>query len=326
MKKLVLFFLFLSPLLVSGQVEDLTKDLPFFTGQMDKYQRWLDRSGLGDLLEVEDIKVEPERLSLYLSFPFEDIDSVMTAWESLKDGFEANSPLTLEQALFYKLIHFMEIRQSMADVQIFDTYNLKNEPLFMRAIYFEDGEVKVEESNPRAEKREVAIRAVSFRDMKEPSVEAVQERYPRDQVFELIYDYAQERFCRRCYEDTNCSGRQPHIRLLEQSTVMRFEVTDLCREVLTDAANPTLCRILDGIGYDCNWVRREKLEFTFTYTPDDEGFLLGVEIDGKYGSGRYDQVPRGGYYSMEVDFDDYLEDYADTLSTTLKRLIIYGRP
>ena len=313
MKKIVLFFLFLSPLLVSGQVEDLTKDLPFFTGQMDNYQRWLDQSGLGDLLEVEDIKVEPEHLSLYLSFPFEDIDAVMTAWESLKDGFESNSPLTLEQALFYKLIHFMEIRQSMADVQIYDTYNLKNEPLFMRAIYFAEGQVKVERSSPRSKTRHIVLKP-DPNGGKSASVMAFQQACSQAVLFEQVLAYAEAR-----YEASPCKGTTPTVTVLESENVLRFEVTNLCREVLIDEAQPTLCSVLQTFGYPCDWAKRELLTFTVACRPINEGVELSIEIDGKYGSGLYERVRRGAYLSMELDFDDYLERYADTFRESLKR-------
>jgi len=326
MKNVLLISLFLIPVMAFGQVEDLTKDLPFFTQQMDNYQRWLNQSGLGELLKVEDINVEKDRLSLYLSFPFEDIDSVMTAWGALKEGYEVNSLITLEQALFYKMIHFMEVRQAMADVQIFDTYDLKKEPLFMRAIYFEDDSVQVEENNPKSEIREVKIQAVSFENKKDASLEEIQKTYSKEWVFDIVYSYAEERFCESCYENTNCSDRIPEIRVLEQNDVLRFEVTDLCREVIVDARNTPICRILNLVGRDCNWVKREKLEFIFTYTPNNEGFLLGVEIDGKYGSGRYDKVPRGGYYSMDIDYDGYLKDYADVFSNQLKQILTSKRP
>lgn len=139
----------------TAQVEGLVKDAGFFNQQKDTYQRWLDHSGLGEVLHVEELKVEEERLSLYLGFPYSDIDSIVRAWEALKREFEMESPLSLEQQLFYKAVNLMEVRQSLVDVQVYDTYDLRREPLFFRGIYFDEGRVKVEESNPRAKIREV---------------------------------------------------------------------------------------------------------------------------------------------------------------------------
>ena len=117
MKKLLLSLLLLSLLhhSTSAQIEDLTKDSEFFQKQAQLYQRWLDHSGLGKLLKVHTIEVKPQELSLYLAFPFEDIDSVATAWKLLKTSYDRAHPVTLEQELFYKLVNLMEVRQSLAD-------------------------------------------------------------------------------------------------------------------------------------------------------------------------------------------------------------------
>ncbi len=139
----IVFFLCFVSVPVNAQIEDLTKDSEFFEKQKLEYQRWLDHSGLGSILQVHAIEVKPQQLSLYLAFPYEDIDSIMVAWRELKTAFEKEQALTLEQELFYKMVHLMEVRQSLANVQIYDTYDLRKEPLFSRAIYFENDSVKV---------------------------------------------------------------------------------------------------------------------------------------------------------------------------------------
>lgn len=58
---------------------------------------------------------------------------------------------------------------------------------------------------------------------------------------------------------------------------LRFDVSDLCREVIKDAQNPTICRWLKRLGYNCNWTARELPSFTFVYLPANDGlaFLVG---------------------------------------------------
>lgn len=114
--------------------------------------------------------------------------------------------------------------------------------------------------------------------------------------------------------------------MLESGDVLRFEITDLCREVLIDEANPLLCQILRTFGNDCNFVKRELLTFTIAHRTTAAGFNLHLEIDGKYGSGFYENVRRGGYLNMEIDFDDYLERYADQIKEEFKRVLINGKP
>jgi hypothetical protein len=304
-----------SPLAVQGQIEDLTRDMDFFQNQKAAYQRWLDHAGLGATLRVYELDVKPQRISLYLAFAYQDIDSVIVAWTQLKAAFEKTRPLSLEQELFYKMTQMMEVRQSLADVQIYDTYDLRKEPLFSRAIYFEDGRVQVQESNPKSKIREIAIRPASFAKMKKMTQENIRQEYDRKAVYDKIYEYAQKR-----YEKKVCEQRYPKVLLLESDESLRFEVEDLCREVLTHEANPALCGILSAIGYDCNWVKRELLTFTIVYKESSDGFRLSIEIDGKYGSGFYSNVRRGGYLNMEIDFDSYLERYADKFKEEIKRL------
>lgn len=299
-----------------GQTEDLRQDADFFRQQTATYQRWLDHSGLGQYLRVYDVKVEAAELSLYLAFPFSDVDSVQTAWEVLKTQFEASAAITIEQQLFYKAQAIMEVRQSNISVQIYDTYDLRSEPLFMRAIYFGNGQVQTAESNPKSKRRTINMQPAKVGSGKDNATAAFKEKYTREHVYECLLQYAKTRF-----ERTTCDGRNPRVRMLENDDNLRFEVSDLCREVLTDEANPTLCAILSNFGYDCNWVKRELLVFTVTYEDTTTGFRLVMEIDGKYGSGFYTSVRRGGYLSMEIDFDEYLENYASEMGTELRRVL-----
>ncbi|MCB9274807.1 MAG: hypothetical protein H6564_12260 [Lewinellaceae bacterium] len=305
---------------LNAQADNLRQDSTFFNQQKTIYQRWLNQSGLGPMLQVEGLSIKEDRISLYLSFPSSDINFVVRSWESLKQNFEAERPITLEQQLFYKMISLMEVRQSMADVQIYDTYDLRREPLFFRGIYFEDGQVKVEENNPKSKIEEVPIFPANLRGMKDMSEAEIREAFSREAVYEKVLEYARGR-----YGKAKCEQRYPMVRVLENGAVLRFEVEDLCREVLTDEANPLLARILNSCcGLNYNWVKRELLNFIITYRefPDGKGFILTIEIDGKYGSGIYDKVRRGGYLSMEVDFDDYLERYADSFKEAIRKAIL----
>ena len=309
----------MQPAALWGQGEDLTQDRVFFEAQGKTYQRWLDHSGLGQYLQVRYVEVKPEQLSLFLSFPFQDLDSIRQAWYSLKTAFEAESPLTLEQQLFYKCAALMEVRQSLVDVRIFSTYDLREEPLFARAIYFDAalGRVEVESSDPMDVRRTIELNPRPVNGGKTPSVADFQRQYTRERVYRCLYSHLRTRYERRVYDD-----RHPTVTLLENEEVLRFEVVDLQREVLTDAANPLLCELLRGLGYDCNWVKRERLVFTIAHEPTPTGFRLVITLDGKYGSGFYKSVSRGGYLSMEVDFDDYLQHYADRLRTELREVLL----
>lgn len=310
-------FVLLSFSTTLAQVEDLTKDTPFFKEQSKLYQRWLDHTGLGKVIKVYDVEVEADELSLFLAFHKEESNYVTNVWEQLKATFDRQNPLSLEQQLFYKMCHIMEIRHSVGNVQLYDTYNLKVEPCFFRGIYFDEKKVKVEESSCRSEIVDLNLRPPTLRSNDKNTVMEFQQILSKEVVYQKILQFAQKK-----YTQTECIDRYPEIKTLDTDEVLHFEVLDLCREVLIDEAQPTLCTILQTFGYDCNWVRREKLDFIIKYEPSSSGIKLNIEIDGKYGSGVYSRVRRGGYINMEIDFDEYLERYAKEFKEELKRFLL----
>jgi hypothetical protein len=319
---LAIFVLGIVPSALSAQSADLSRDVDFFRQQEKVYQRWLDQSGLGRVLKVHTTEVDQNKLSLYLAFRYQDLDSIQAGWESLKTAFEVTRPVSLERELFGKMLHFMQVPQEQALVQLYNTYDVTKPELFFRGIYFDAGEgtVKVSENGPKAE-RILKLSPANLGGMKKVSAERFKATYDKATVFRSILSYLEKR-----YNEDNCANREPKLTLLEEDEVLRFEVTDLCREVLTNAANPLLCELMNNLGRPCNWVRREKLDFVIAYRPLPEGFELSMQVEGSYGSGRFSEVPRGGYYSMEMEFKPYLENYADRIKTTLARVILYGKP
>lgn len=94
------------PLFLVAQQDDLTQEKAFFDEQAESYNGWLQSAGLGSLLSVKEVKVEANALSIYLTFPTEELNFAVNAWKTLKANFEAEEPLTLEQQLFYKALRF----------------------------------------------------------------------------------------------------------------------------------------------------------------------------------------------------------------------------
>lgn len=296
--------------------QDLRDDAAFFEKQAKIYQKWLDNAGLGQYLRYRELDVQERKVDLFLEFKnTTDIDLVMNQWGTLKSRFEANSALTLEQQLFYKATGLLEVRQGAVTVQLYDTYDLRQEPLFMRAIYFDDGKVQTEESNPKSKIDKISLNPGLVSGGKELSIAEFQEKYDRAAVYDCIVAYAKNRF-----EQTDCSERSPEVRVLENDVNLRFEVTDLCKEVLREESS-TICGWLRNLGYDCNWAKRELLTFTIVHEETLDGIRVTVELDGKIGSGFYANVSRGGYVSMEVDRDTELENYADELALKIRAML-----
>lgn len=299
-----------------SQSENLRTDLPYFKKQSTTYQRWLDKSGIGQYLFVRELDVRDTYMSVFLEFKFSDTDSIIIAYEKLKAVFEVASPLSLEQQLFYKATNIFQVHQTSIMVEIYDTYKNSDPPLFERIIFFDEGKVQVFSSNPRSKKKDIFLEPIPANDGKQPSVEAFKKKYSKRFVFEAILNFASQQLFQN-----KCIDRTPQMDTLEYKENLRFTVRNLCREVLTDESEGTLCKVLSFIKLPCNWAKREFLTFVFTYEPTDKGYQIQLLIDGKYGSGIYGTVNRQEYLDMEIDFDTYLTDYADIISTKFSRFL-----
>lgn len=317
--KRTLFSLLLLTLLCTSvraqRTQDLRQDEAFFQEQARIYQKWLDKAGLSQYFRFRELDVQEKRLDLYLEFRSDNLDLIINQWNTAKEQFEDASALTLEQQLFYKATSLMEVRQGSVSVQLYDTYDLRKTPLFSRAIYFDEGSVRVEESNPKSKIDKINLIPAAISGGKEVSVADFRKQYNKAFVFSCIANFAKKRFGKDV-----CIDRKPEVRILEDQDVLRFEVLDLCKEVLKDE-NSTICGWLQTLGYNCNWAKRELLTFIITHENTVDGIRITVELDGKVGSGFYANVGRGGYVSMEVDRDTELENYADALAIEIRKML-----
>lgn len=316
----MLLFMVCIPFYLCAQKANLTTDEAFFDAQTSVYQQWLDNAGFGEILSVRELEIEEDNIVLFLEFPTENLDTIYSYWNTIKTKFERDNPITFEEQLFYKMTSIMDVAPEEGAIAIFDTYDLKKEEVFLRGIYFENGKVAVEYNNPKDARREVhfAPGKLGIKD-KEVNVAFFTQHYSKEKVYEKIYSFSKKHF-----EQKKCEQRYPEVRLLEKDENLHIEVIDLCREVLTDAANPILAQALNWMGGNYNWVKREKLNILITYEEEEDGFTLHINIDGRYGSGIYSSVGRSGYYSMEINFDEYLQDYADQFKEKIRQHIIHG--
>ena len=305
---LILTFLCTS---VRAQKGNLIPDTLFFQQQAQTYQRWLDHAGMGQYLQFRELDVQEKELAIYLEFKSNDLDIIINSWRAMKGNFEASAAITLEQQLFYKATALMEVRPSALSVQLYDTYDLRKEPLFARAIYFDEGRVKVEESNPKSAIKPITITPKSITTGKQLSVAELKTVFSERKVYDCILAYAHATFV-----NAGLDGVLPEVQVLEDEENLLFKVVNLRREVLPTNMVIDLCQGL-GLRDDC--ARREVLTFLFTYETTADGIRIKGDIDGKYGSGVYANVPRGSYLSMEIDFDNQLGEYIKKMTYNVKK-------
>lgn len=307
----IFFFVVLTNLIAHGQ--GLIIDKTIFEREVHTYQQWLDHSGIGKTLKVHAIQVEEDVLSLFLAFHTDNSNECWAYWNQLKVDFATKKSISLEQKLFYKLVTIMDIQQTEANVQIYDTYDLSKEPCFVQEIKFNEGSktVIVEESGCRYHAETLVVKPNKLEGLN-PSSEATSTKLlAKEKVFDRIIEWAKQK-----YETALCEGRTPKVNILENNEVLRFKVEDLCLEVLQDQKNPILCWMIDKVCY-----KRERLTYTFSYTKESEIIKLNIEIDGRYGSGFYDKVGRAGYHLMDNDYLEELVEYTQERREELRSVL-----
>ena len=292
----------------------LLNDSTFFKAQAAQYQIWLQQSGMGQLLRLEDIVITSNAVNIVLVSNLDSPLNFWPYWKKWSADFKRKNQITLEQKLFYKLHHFLEVEQRQVLLNIYD-----QRPKFCHRIMvaFTDGKVVSRKQSCRVKERDIEVSPSSFYDKNPITYEAIQKKYNKRAVYNTIINYSKKK-----YEKSKCELRYPKVSILEQEDILRFIITDLCKEVLKDEGDPWICRVLKRFGHQCNWIKREKLEFMITYQTTNDGIKIGVQIDGKYGSGYYEHVKRGGYHLMDNDFDEYLEEYADQMKNEFKKAIL----
>ena len=293
--------------------EDLRESASFFEQQAVIYKNWLKHSGLTQVLAVDQIKVESRNIRLLMTFNDQKVEVPVVAWTHLKEDYEKDNPLKLEEFLFFRMVHIMEVCDDQAILEIF---NKSQNATFYSEIYMKNGELRIESSILKSVKKNIAIDKIDFIRNKTYSRVRIDTLLPKDKVFDNIINYSKKKFgIKKCWD------RVAKVTVMERKRLLRLEVKDLCREVLTDEANPLLAQILGKMGYDAQWAKREMLNIIIIYSGSESAVNLFLEIQGKYGSGFY--KPRlSGYIDMEPEFSEYINRFTDLFAEEIRLELI----
>lgn len=317
------FILFLTCQSLLFSQEYLATDYVFFQKKAKLYQRWLDAKGIGEVLNVDKIEMKKNgmELELFLSLKTTDPDSAAALWRGLEQKvISTNRDKKIGEVLYHTFTRLMEIPTSQGNVQVYfprkdgDGYN----PCFYIWLWEENGKV-LEESrinNCRAQDLEIPVTIPALEKMTAKGELRVYQKADAQVVFDKVIDYARQQYEQ---QKDNCEGRTPRVEEEDRTDyALKFTITDLCREVLTDESQSLWCDFVELWWGPCNDMRRERLEFSFKYILTETGYVLTGELTGKFGSGVY--RPRiSGYMDMEPDFeDDFLKPYVRRFQQKLK--------
>ncbi|MEI6408449.1 MAG: hypothetical protein WCR52_03655 [Bacteroidota bacterium] len=321
---------------IAQQREDLSGSMPFFLKKAERYQRWLDTTGLGTALRVEKVRYKVDKnthetdfteLEFFLLLKTNDLDSAASLWNRLQLDYERNGGRSLQEALFRTYAHNMEIpaEQGNIQIQINDPDGTRNKCFFIW-IWDEKGYIKdsVQVNACRSQKFILDVPAIEVtKVLRKGRTETIYQKDEANVVFNKVLNFANARYPFNKYAGTDCSGRHPSVE--EESRIadeLVFTVSELCREALSNGSLGIWCLLARKTGWekDCNDIRRERITFTVKYLENQNGYQLQCRIDGKFGSAAY--VPRSSdYFDMDPDFLRFEQDFADQFKKDLVKFL-----
>ncbi|NJO01888.1 MAG: hypothetical protein HC880_09510 [Bacteroidia bacterium] len=227
-----------------SQTKFTSEDRAFFEKQMPHYTRWLEEYNLSALLSFHELKVASDSVVVYLDLAYETLDESVTAWKMAKADFDALNNQTLEEHLFYHLLHLLEIEASECSIELFSSYTQR--PYAYIGLYYDQGTFQVITDFTRNVIREVPITPLYLKKIQTASA-MLDAPAVRDALYGKVRAFAQ-----KFYQDKNAE-----IEVLEGDQAgdvrLHFRIWNLRREVLVDEANPLLARILNQFGYQLDW-------------------------------------------------------------------------
>ncbi len=319
-KQILLLLLFLGlsfiPNLKTQTITFNEKDTPFFDQKSVAYQRWLDKTGLGAALQVTKLRLKKDstELEMLLRVNATDLDSAIALWNRCKDDYHLATGQDIEEKLFWNFSSFMEIPPAQGNVQV---YVLDSDgayiPCFYVGIWEENGSIRWDSKIRECKDKplDIQLKPLVLTQTTRGKTTEIKKARTSEDVFNSIMAFLSGR-----YGAVNCHDRKPEIEEESRNeTSMRVSISDLCRVVLTDEKESMWCRGVKLLGWDCNDVRRERLEFEFTYATGSD--RISGKLTGKFGSGVY-RPRKSGYMDMEPDFNDYLDDFHRKFQLALK--------
>jgi hypothetical protein len=309
------FFLFSVSL--AAQITFTQDDVRFFEKKSSSYQRWLDKTGLGEALYFDRLMLSKENTSLgmLLNIKATDLDTAISLWNRARTDYYSSTGDSLEKKLFMTFVEFMEIPPEQGNIQIY-VKDATGEYIKCFYVFVWENEGLIMTKNSIGGCREmidlnITLNPVRVVRISGKKTTTVPKNLSTDDVFNGI-----EKFVRERYGVQQCEDRTPVVKVVRTNVSMTVTIENLCKVVLTDEQKSYWCKIMEAMDIVCNDMRRERLIFKFDYLAGSN--TLSGYLSGKFGSGVYYPRSESGYYDMEPDFSSYLRTFHSQFQVELK--------
>jgi hypothetical protein len=267
MKKIVtcaVCLMLLSFLPIYAQQKLGLQDDAFFEAQKPYYQAWLEAHNLGDVIKVELVETDTFNhiLKLQLMLNYQTADSAIAAYDELRKKFYEANTLPLENALFYKTTQLMEIPSNQAVVEIHDKSNCRK-----IKISLENDDVSINTSACKALGGEIKVSHKGDVSLVKSASHQLAAKTSED--FASLQQNTLRKI--RTAAEQYYSKKEGKFTFLgTQNGVLRFEVSDIQKEILSDG----------NIIFD----KYEYIVFTVSCVKEKEETKIKFMIDAKSGA------------------------------------------
>ena len=302
---------------LAAQITFTQDDIRFFEKKSASYQRWLDKTGLGEALYFDKLMLSKENKSLgmLLNIKATDLDTAVSLWNRARTDYYSSAGDSLENKLFMTFTEFMEIPPEQGNIQIY-VKDARGEYIkcFYVFVWEREGRIMTKDSIGGCKDNidlNITLNPVKVVKIPGKKTTTVTKRLSTDEVFNGIESFIRERYVMQLCEDRN-----PVVKVERTNVSMTVTIENLCKVVLTNEQKSYWCKIMEAMGVACNDMRRERLEFKFDYLTGSN--TLSGYLSGKFGSGVYYPRSESGYYDMEPDFSSYIRTFHSQFQVDLK--------
>lgn len=258
----------LSYLPIYAQQQKLSeKDDAFFEAQKPYYQAWLEAHNLSSIIKTDQVITDTvaNTLTVQLLLDYQTADSAIVAFDQLREKFYGTNALSLENALFYKASQLMELPANQTLVEIRDKAGCRKIKINM-----ENDDIAINTSACKALGDEIKIKMPEHRGDVSlvRNVNNIKNTQPQESfasfqqsVLKKVKTAAERHFAKK-------EGKFTFLGI--QNGVLRFEISDIQKEVLADG----------NLVFD----KYEYIVVTVSCQQDKEDTKVKFMIDAKSGA------------------------------------------
>jgi len=297
LKKIVFLGIILFVNLNVYSQKDLRDESHFLYSKIDEYKEWLDSKGFSSVLAFDSLQINENRVKVYLGYSQlnpKDFE-LNLAWEKLKEKYEKNSRILLEEYLFNNLFFTLEISPDSLDLIVLGT----DRHLFEVTIFGSEYGVSIADKIARA--RDPEKIPIPVIDLKTKYVEQ-KDKVKSPNLNNITSEV--KAFLQNYYKEKGAWWYFAEIEVVKDfQHDLIIEITDLKGEILHNERQYF-----------------EYIRIAIKAEKQGKDVVLTYDLMAKYGSGIF-LAPRSvnDYKNMDIKYPNSLENYKEKIKSLIHK-------